>query len=474
MKYNSPKSFRPAVGSPSRRDRSWLLIISLILSLSFILPANAVVNAKTEVKCLPFYQEEDFLAERARTIAELTPEEKERDYEAFWEIIENGYPFAGLLQDGDVDFHALKDAYQNRVYEIYDKASWESFFAEIVDQLLGDYGDLGHLSIMSQSSRLLNSDFQSYCYYLAEYPDDPWLEMYQDVFANPHVHGFYNLEEEEREPGGPPPFLDMPDNLHYEYNAAADYAYIKIDSFLNQNPEDVDILQNFFMEAEEEGIKNVIIDIRGNGGGYNDYWLMNIVAPNIQKPLEVTNYGLYHASEWTKPYIDYWGGGNTYEEELEAYGSEDEYPTLIFSWHESEDDKLPEMPELDKQAVKDLTQVFEEHIRIAPSFEEPLFSGNFWLLSNGQSYSASEYFISFAKRTAFARVVGEESAGDGSCVITLYNALPESGLLIRYNAIYGLNSDGSNSELFASKPDYEIVPGEDAFYKTLELIAAEK
>lgn len=474
MKYNSPKNIRPAVGSQNRSVRFSLLIISLILTLSFTVFASTFVYAKTEVKSLPFYKEEDFVAESARTVAEMTAEEKERDYEAFWDIIENGYPFAGLLLADGVDFEGLKEAYYDRVYELYDNISWENFFAEIVDVLLAGYGDLGHLSVMEQGSRLLNSDFQSYCYYLAEYPDDPWLGMYQDVFTNPHVHGFYQLEEEEREPGGPPPFLDMPDNLHIEYNAAADYAYVKIDSFLNQNPEDADRLEEFFMEAEAEGIQNVILDIRSNGGGYNDYWLMNIVSPNIQKVLEVTNYGLYHASDWTKPSIDYWGGGNTYEEELEAYGSEDEYPTLIFSWHESEDDKLPEMPALDKKAIKDLTQVFEEHIRIAPCFDEPLFSGKFWLLSDDLSYSASEYFISFAKRTAFASVVGEESAGDGSCVVTLYNALPESGLLIRYNAIYGLNSDGSNSELFASKPDYEIAPGEDAFYKTLELIAAEK
>lgn len=292
------------------------------------------------------------------------------------------------------------------------------------------------------------------------------------IFQNPYVHGFYDLREEVREPGAPAPFLDVPENLWIEYNPDYDYAYVKINSFLNQNPADGDILQSFFLEAQGLGIGNIIIDIRGNGGGYNDYWLMKIISPNISEPLAVTNYGLFKESKWTEPYLSYYVG-STYEEDLAEYKSEDEYPTLIFNWNEAEDG-LPELPELKEEEVEDLEGVLEENIRIAPSFAEPLFKGQFWILSDGRSYSASEYFISFAKRTGFATVVGEESAGDGSSVITLYNALPNSGLLFRYNAIYGLNSDGTNSEMYASKPDIEIQAGEDAFYKVLDLIAENK
>lgn len=404
---------------------------------------------------------------RDRTIAELTPEEKLADYEAFWDIIENAYPMLGYLRRNGVDPDALKAAYQEGVLNLETREDWLAYFQQIVNDLTLGGKDVGHLSAVSLGNNLLNADYQSYCFYLAEYPDDPWLDMMDEVFENPHVLGFYNLQEEKREPGVAP-IIDIPDNLYTEFHPEANWAYLYINSFLNQNMDDQDILANFFMETEAQGIKNVVIDLRDNQGGYNDYWLLNIVAPNITKPLQVENFGLYKESPWTQGCLDYYAS-STFEEDLAELKEAGPLPTLIFNWNRRTE-PLPEMPNLVKEDVEDLDKIFQETIYISPSTEEPLYTGKFWILSDPWSYSASEYFISFAKRTGFAKIVGEESGGDGSCVVTLYNALPGSGLIVRYNALYGLNPDGSPNEDQATQPNFPIAEGQDALDLAVQLI----
>lgn len=403
---------------------------------------------------------------RLRSIAELSPEQKQADYEAFWDILENSFPMYDYLLRKGVDAQALKEIYREAVPNLVDKEAWLAHFQSLVAELTQGE-DVGHLSVLSQGNRLLNADYQSYCFYVQEYPEDPWIDMMATVFENPHVLGFYGLEEEKREPGVAP-IIEIPDNLYTELHPEADWAYLYINSFLSQNPDDPDILWDFFEEVEAADIGHIIIDLRDNQGGYNDYWLLNIVAPNIRDALHVKNFGLYKDSPWTQPYLDYYAG-STFEEDLAELKKAGPLPTMIFNWNRRSE-PLPQMPKLIKEDVANLPLAFQETIYVSPSTEEPLFTGKFWLLSDVWSYSASEYFISFAKRTGFAQIVGQESGGDGSCVVTLYNALPESGLVIRYNALYGLNPDGSPNEDQATLPDYPIAEGQDALALALQLI----
>ncbi len=442
-----------------------LTLLALVFSQSQVLAPVVQAQAAETMPTRKNLAAQD--PSRERSIAELTPEEKQADYEAFWDIIENAFPMLGYLRRNGLDPEALKAEYQEGILDLASREDWLAYFQKLVKDLTLDGKDVGHLSIVNLGNDLLNADYQSYCFYLAEYPDDPWLDMMGEVFENPHVLGFYNLEEEEREPGAEP-FIDIPDNLYTEFHPEDNWAYLYINSFLNQNMEDEDILDNFFAETESQGIGNVVIDLRDNQGGYNDYWLLNIVAPNITKPLQVENFGLYKESPWTQACLDYYAS-STFEEDLMELKEAGPLPTLLFSWNRRTK-ALPEMPNLVQEDIQDLDKAFQETIHISPSTELPLYTGKFWILSDPWSYSASEYFISFAKRTGFAKIVGEESGGDGSCVVTLYNALPESGLIVRYNALYGLNPDGSPNEDQATQPDYPIEPGQDALDLALQLI----
>lgn len=444
-----------------------LLILSLVLALpASTLPAAAAVSSPV-TEPVPGKVSGLRDISEGKTVAELTAAEREEDYQTFWQILEESYPFLDYLKKQGVDLEALKEAYRGG--NSWQISSWDyySFFQRIIDAMMPEGEMVGHLSIMAPDDPLIHSDFQYYAFDRTYAREKDWTTMLDSVFGNPNVLQFYQLIPETRSEEEGPPFLDIPENLHLQLVPEQDYAYAKIDSFLNENPQDVDTLLQFYRDAEAAGIANMVIDIRGNLGGYNDYWLENIVSPNITEEMAVENIGLYKASPWNRPFVNYYAP-LTYEENKQDWEEtpREEWPLSIFSWN-PRSRRLPFLPKLEKDNVRDLDAAIGEHIWVQPENKKPLFSGKFWLLSDHRSYSASEYFISFARRTGFATVVGQPSAGDGACVLTIYNALPASGAIVRYNFLYGLNPDGSASELSSVSPDIIVADGEDALQRAI-------
>ena len=406
-----------------------------------------------------------------RPLSSLTAAERAEDFHNFWDILRNAYPMLPYLERKGAQADEVEAEYAERLNELAlsdDPQSSINFYAEQIRRLEGAEGMVGHLSVVGLSNDLLNSDYQTYCYMKKQQQSDPWQQMMSIFFENPAVLQFYQLKKEAREDESKPPSMKIPNNLSFMSNAAENWAYVAIHSFLNDRNDDKAPLRDFFVSSEKLGIRNMIVDLRGNLGGYNDYWLNNIVAPNIRQPLQIENIGLYQENYRTRPFMAYYAS-TSFEEDMAAMLEAGPLPSLIFNWNRRER-KLPPLPALVESDVSGLDKAFQETIRVDKTEEQPLFTGQFWLLCDRDSYSASEYFLSFAKRTGFARIVGEESGGDGSCVVTIYSLLPNSGLLLRYNVLYGLNPDGSCSEEHATAPDVPVTPGEDALSRCLELI----
>lgn len=406
-----------------------------------------------------------------RPLSSLTAAERAEDFHNFWDILRNAYPMLSYLERKGAQADEVEAEYAERLNELAlsdDPQSSINFYAEQIRRLEGAEGMVGHLSVVGLSNDLLNSDYQTYCYMKEQQQSDPWQQMMSSFFENPAVLQFYQLKKEAREDESKPPSMKIPNNLSFMSNAGENWAYVAIHSFLNDRNDDEAPLRDFFVSSEKLGIRNMIVDLRGNLGGYNDYWLNNIVAPNIRQPLQIENIGLYQENYRTRPFMAYYAS-TSFEEDMAAMLEAGPLPSLIFNWNRRER-KLPPLPALVESDVSGLDKAFQETIRVDKTEEQPLFTGQFWLLCDRDSYSASEYFLSFAKRTGFARIVGEESGGDGSCVVTIYSLLPNSGLLLRYNVLYGLNPDGSCSEEHATAPDVPVTPGEDALSRCLELI----
>ena len=87
-------------------------------------------------------------------------------------------------------------------------------------------------------------------------------------------------EDEDKEHNGVPAL-----GLHMErLGDKGDTAYVRADSFDDSRiEEEVPEIRGFLEAAEDCG--NLIIDIRGNGGGNTVYWEEAFVRPNLTEPL---------------------------------------------------------------------------------------------------------------------------------------------------------------------------------------------
>lgn len=207
-------------------------------------------------------------------------------------------------------------------------------------------------------------------------------------------------------------------------------AYIKVSSF-----------SSFYVEKDREGIhkffedikdyQNLIIDIRGNGGGSENYYTTNLVAPLIDKKLETDLYMAFRAGDYIKPFLKSRG---------------------IFT---KSIDAMPEGLNYPEELKSDFSGFLPSSREVSP--KNPVgFKGKIYLLVDDYVYSSAESFAVFSKATDFATIVGTRTGGDGIGIDPGLFALPNSGLVIRFPLEMGLNPDGTSSEEASTEPDVYV------------------
>ena len=105
---------------------------------------------------------------------------------------------------------------------------------------------------------------------------------------------------------------------------------------------------------------------------------------------------------------------------------------------------ISKLPKLDALQDRDrMTHFIADTVTVQPAKKHTAFSGKIWLLVDEGVYSSSEALAAFSKSTGFATLVGTQTGGDGLGMDPVFMVLPNSGLIVRYSALYGLNPDGS-------------------------------
>jgi len=203
-------------------------------------------------------------------------------------------------------------------------------------------------------------------------------------------------------------------------------AYMRIKSMATDNDiveEDYDKIKKFLKEIED--YDKLIIDIRGNGGGWDIYW-QNIVELLINEPLTVKYYVFYKGDHRYK-----------YDPYRVKY---------VNTVDELDEEVLKQFPEEVRTDFK-YYRIYSYRINpwdtsLDPS-EDIDFKGKIYLLVDRDVFSSAENFASFCKDTGFATLVGEPTGGGKGFDWIPITYLPISKLAVMYSREMVMNADGT-------------------------------
>ena len=367
------------------------------------------------------------------------------DYKYLWSVLADSYPCWGILDREGVDVEGIYTSYRDMVAE----SDSDQTFYQAVYSTLFLLGNNGHLSIVEPadyfsllpSARLYRRSGQTAWADILERKET--REKYRSLLA---LDRAINSSSEEEEPaletpapaaGGVIPLL-LPES---------GVGYVKIDSFPAEYEADRAILSDFYRQCGD--CTDLIFDLTDNSGGSEAYWEELLVAPHIDEPLSSEHLALVRHSRNNAPYLD------------QVFPAECLLPL----------NQLPSLPHLEPGDLDLATHFVRVCHRVEPADQPSPFRGRIWVLVDESVYSASESFALFCQQTGFATLVGSATSGDGIGTDPVFLQLPNSGILVQYTPVFGLNPDGSSNEELGTLPDLLSPPGEPPLITALRAIS---
>ncbi len=393
-----------------------------------------------------------FISKKRDTISGFISAEKMKaDYEYFWDFIYNGYPFSEVCERKGIDLKEIQQAGYRYLSDPMMQHGYYSFYKDLCRKItINRY--IGHL---------YPSDYFDYKKIFkqttAQIPLREQEALIDNFYASMPKTGAFAEKNNMLYAGNkninPPLMGTRKYSKPHTKIINTDYiAYIKINSFLitegEEKREYLKVLEDFFIKTAD--YKHIIIDIQDNGGGYTCNYEA-IISPNIKENMNVVSYGLYNGNKYTDIYLD-----------------------MFFKNYKSENINRYEVPNIENcgTAKNDKAYRLEEIIEAHPIMGyQPCEGKKFWLLISSDVYSGADSFADVCKKTGFATVVGERTGGGGTNGLwPMYIVLPNSGLLIKFDFMYGLTDDGYCTDEFGTAPDIYNLPGKNALETCLETI----
>jgi len=283
--------------------------------------------------------------------------------------------------------------------------------------------------------------------------------LFLQTFAHPQVLWFYGADDIDFDVEGHG--MNDPYNIEVEILVPGEVARIRIHSFMNNQQLDDIIIYPFLQEIRD--FEHLIIDVRGNGGGYIQHFNNLILSRLISEPLHTTGHEFFGSGELALQWVDFF---------LEAGGVLASAGAVTHMRELSAQELIAERGMMyvnaDDLGMLDYAVVW--YATIYPSDESIGFEGYVWLLVDGYSASASAVITQAALTTGFATVVGENTSGVmGS--MTSFVILPNTGIIFRIDIGYLTDSYGRSLEEYGIAPNIRNRAGLDALETVLELIA---
>lgn len=347
------------------------------------------------------------------------------DYAELFQILQDNYPHFGTVDNlYDIDPQWVKQKYRD---ELEGQSRWSiDQVAQVFGRCIGDFKMTGHLS-------LLNVWGYGALYELAQQyapHDEAWANTLAVLSSAPAAQTYAYLAPKTAQPQSATPKAHQDNLVLREVDAKT--AYVEIRSFQTEHsvPDRERLLAFYAQMADKE---NLIIDVTNNSGGSYNYWIENIVAPNMTEPVVLHEYSLAKSA----------GVYNNLAQDGDYNRTSQTYQ------------RVAALPNIGQAALAEFDLAFYNPLTIAPKTSEKAFSGKIYVLVGEQVYSASEGFAKFCKDTGFATLVGSATGGDGGDLGLREFLLPNTGLVVRFSTRYALNADGSSNTEFGTTPHIE-------------------
>ena len=341
----------------------------------------------------------------------LTVEEKVADFEQLYNEVKEGYPFLEVNKRlYKEDWLANKEDFKKRI----EKTSSDEDFANELNSIMRELHN-GHTEVITDASyfNMLKDVYEP-------------LEWY-DFFDDKDLSHLYDDKEKGNGYGmGSGKNIELKDLVENKVG----YMHIpQMNSVSGSIDDDMKKISSYIKEIKD--YKSLIIDIRGNVGGDDKYWV-DLVSNISDKNYKCRGYRLVRNS--SKVIENYTKARNVKLNDI---------------------DELPMLSNAPKEAT-DMFTHFEYNEEVVEGKAKVPFKGKIYLLVDSDVFSGAESFAIFCKEQKFATIIGSETGGDGYVYDPVLFKLNNSGLIVRMSSTMYLTESGICDEEKKVTPDIEV------------------
>jgi len=471
--------------SHSKKTKLILILIAIaitvVAAIMLFLPAREASVLADDMSCCPTgLQESTEPIEPIETINLLTKDDLIEDIEYLLTTLEQNFPyFNSIYRRWGTDLLALGHELKNQITYDAEDIDFESFDT-MLHNFLAQAGNIGHLARVDSSFAYLLRDiiFEDLYGHSSELWNDPFVAYIINAIDTP----VYEI----------PPGIPVRNRLRTWANPSNPIsarivedgiAHIRIFNNLPHlvRDEHREQINNFFDEIRE--FEHLILDLRGNRGGYASYFF-ELFGEHVLNETTIV------------PWLAFvMGGERNRAHAASTVFSQVAHPLILndaidipastlnemlytgFSSTSGQVFRISEIilgpnPTFVEVDLATMDYFYLEQFVFEPASNNG-FGGKAWLLVDEDVFSAAHIVAAIAKESNFATVVGEATEGVVGSVYYSYNmfTLPNSGIAITFDHIYLVNRYG-RPLAYGVEPHHFNHPNIDALGTVLALIAA--
>ena len=369
------------------------------------------------------------------------------DFDYLMDVLENNFPFFGVVERrSGVDLREAGQELRERLEDESIELNFRTFWNMLRDDFFAHSFPIGHMWMVTAYDR------QSYLNDFRTFLPNDYEEnhLWQILYPLPNYAGYAELLPDIRVLNWH--WSQPSHNLNFDIIEEGQTAYIRVRTMASMDESHREVVANFYEEISE--FEHLIIDIRGNQGGWPYLFEEIVIEPLIRNNLTAQFHIFYKNGEHNRRFL---------ETLAISAASFDEYTlSRLFDGSNASEYLFDDLMMLDNRLTYTRT--------IRAVRPRASFNGKIWMLIDDGVLSGSQWVASFVKETGFATLVGETTGGVAAFPWSSnYFSLPNTGIVIRFDYTYAVTLDGMPLEE-GTQPHYFNRPGMDALETVLAMI----